>query len=436
MPRRPGTIDLKINLVDRTEICPYTYLMDTKTYAIEIIQKLQTEGYIAYFAGGWVRDYLLGHPSDDIDIATNAPTQVILDLFPHTILVGIAFGVVIVVKDGFQFEVTTFRRDINYVDGRKPQQIEMSTAEEDAKRRDFTINGMFYNPIKHEIFDFVGGAEDLKKGIVRAIGDPYERFVEDRLRMIRAIRFSCHFGFLLDHDTREAIVENADTLFPAVAMERVWREFNRMAQGPRFDHALIELHSTGLLQQIFPLLQGVHLHEIKQRAAILMHFPANCPTILRLMSLFPSCSLDDKLEICRLLRISKREIDDVRCADQCKRLIECEETAKPIEWVYFYAQPAAQIVLEVHAARLPENEKLWELERHSLRREAFHEHIERLVNKKPLVNAVMLKELGFVQGALLGYWLKVAEERTITLDLNNPQKVIEALKMIPKWPIK
>jgi poly(A) polymerase len=409
--------------------------MDTKTYAIEIVQKLQHEGYIAYFAGGWVRDYLLGHPSDDIDIATNAPTPVILDLFPHTILVGVAFGVVIVVKDGFQFEVTTFRKDIDYLDGRKPQQIEMSTAEEDAKRRDFTINGMFYDPIKHEIFDFVGGTEDLKKGIVRAIGDPYERFVEDRLRMIRAIRFTCHFGFLLDPDTRDAIVENADTLFPAVAMERVWREFNRMAQGPRFDHALIELHSTGLLQQIFPLLQGVHLHEIKQKVSLLMHFPADCPTILKLMALFPNCSLEDKLEICRLLRVSKREIDDVKCADLCQRLMERERSVKPIEWVYFYAQAPAQIVFMAYAARLPENEKLWELERHSLRLESYHEHIERLVNKKPLVNAAMLKELGFVQGELLGYWLKVAEERTITLDLHDPQDVINELKKIPRWPI-
>ncbi len=121
--------------------------MEAQKYATEVVKKLKKAGYIAYFAGGWVSDYLLKHPSSDIDIATDAPTQIILDLFPQTILVGLSFGVVIVIIDGHQFEVASFRKDISYSDGRKPEQIEFSTPQEDANRRDFTINGMFYDPI-------------------------------------------------------------------------------------------------------------------------------------------------------------------------------------------------------------------------------------------------------------------------------------------------
>src|SRR5262245_20723544 len=118
---------------------------------------------------------MLGHPSEDIDIATEASPEKIMDLFPRTILVGLAFGVVIVTTDGHQFEVATFRRDINYVDGRRPEQIELSTAREDALRRDFTINGMFYDPLEDVVHDFVHGYEDIKKGIIRTIGDPHQR---------------------------------------------------------------------------------------------------------------------------------------------------------------------------------------------------------------------------------------------------------------------
>lgn len=408
--------------------------MDTYTYALEIVKKLQAEGYIAYFAGGWVRDYLLGHPSDDIDIATNAAPQEILNFFPHTILVGLSFGVVVVVKNGHQFEVATFRRDINNFDGRKPEKIELSTPEEDAKRRDFTINGMFYDPLNHEIFDYVGGNEDLKKGIVRSIGDAQERFIEDRLRMIRAIRFACHFGFLLDPPTREAIIENADTLFPAVAMERVWREFNRMAGGPRFEHALIELHSTGLLQQIFPVLEGVHLNEIKHRAAVIMHLPLNCPTILRLMSLFPNSTLEEKLDICKKLRISNKEVAIVKCADDCHRLMLRERTVSPVEWVHFYGRPDSQIALEVEALKLPIEEQQGVLERHKLRQESYRCHINRFIDKRPLVTAEMLKELGFTQGQLLGHWLKIAEEKAITFDFADSSSLLKELMNLPAWP--
>ena len=197
-------------------------MTETKKIATAIVRKLVAAGYTAYFAGGWVRDYLMGHPSEDIDIATDAPPEKIIDLFPKTLLVGVAFGVVVVIVDGHQFEVATFRRDIDYADGRKPSKIELSTAEEDAFRRDFTINGMFYDPLEDVFHDFVKGKEDIQHGVIRAIGNADERFVEDRLRMIRAVRFAARFAFNISSETQSAIEANADTLFPAVAMERIW----------------------------------------------------------------------------------------------------------------------------------------------------------------------------------------------------------------------
>ena len=157
-----------------------------------------------------MRNTLIGQPVDDIDIATSASPEEILDLFPNTLVVGIAFGVVIVQMEGHAFEVATFRKDIEYENGRTPSRIEWCAPREDALRRDFTINGMFYDPLEHKVFDYVGGVDDIKKRVIRTIGDPYERFREDRLRMVRAFRFSLRFGFVIDKLTQEAIRANAE----------------------------------------------------------------------------------------------------------------------------------------------------------------------------------------------------------------------------------
>jgi len=194
--------------------------MPTTPIAASIVKKLSSAGHIAYFAGGWVRDFLMERPSDDIDIATSATPEEVQALFPKTIPVGIAFGIVIVVEDGHQFEVATFRQDQGYVDGRRPQGISSATPEEDAQRRDFTINGMFYDPIEKKLYDYVDGQKDIKKGIIKAIGNPHERFLEDRLRMMRAVRYSTRFNFPIESDTLQAILAHADSLLPAVALER------------------------------------------------------------------------------------------------------------------------------------------------------------------------------------------------------------------------
>lgn len=399
-------------------------VMNVKDHAVEIVRTFVRQGYIAYFAGGWVRDYLMGHPSADIDIATDAPPQVILDLFPNSLIVGLTFGVVIVVIGGHQFEVATFRRDIDYIDGRKPQAIALSSPREDALRRDFTINGMFYDPLDDTIYDYVGGKADIKKGIIRTIGNPNERFVEDRLRMIRAVRFACRFGFTIDPDTQQGISENAETLLPAVAMERVWQELNKMAQGPAFARALIEMHRLHLLPEIFPSLRISHLHDVKEQVAAFTHFPPSCPTILHLLVLFPNASLEQKQDLCRSLRTSNKEIALVKLEGRCRELMQCEKDVNDVEWVYFYADEHVQVVLEAVAATLTEEHRSSFLEKHKLRRESFALHIARVIKRKPLVNAAELKARGVQEGPHMGALLKQAEYLAITLDLNDPLQVI------------
>lgn len=218
--------------------------------AVEIVKRLQDSGYIAYFAGGYVRDMLLGITSNDIDIATNAIPEVVESMFDKTIPVGKQFGVVIVVIDSEEFEVATFRNDGNYSDGRHPDVVTFSSPQEDAKRRDFTINGMFYNPITDDILDYVGGQNDLELGIIRCIRDPFDRFEEDKLRMLRAIRFACKLGFEIENTTFTAIQNNAFKL-KEVSVERIFQELTKILTNYNACNALVILESTGLLRQIF-----------------------------------------------------------------------------------------------------------------------------------------------------------------------------------------
>lgn len=405
--------------------------MDAKYWATQIVNRLVKAGHTAYFAGGWVRDYVMDHPSSDIDIATDAPSEKILDLFPHTILVGLAFGVVIVVMEGHQFEVSTFRKDLHYEGGRRPAAIEFSDAREDALRRDFTINGMFYDPLEGKIIDLVGGMSDIENEVIRTIGDPQERFREDRLRMIRAIRFATRFGFKIDFDTQEAIIENANTLFPPVAMERVWQEFNKMASYANFDHAIIELHRMKLLPEIFPQLEKVHLRNIKQRVASFSHFPKGSPTIFFVLELFPELDLKEQIELCKYLKVSNQEIKLVEYLNTLRSHIA--NGVDPVTWSHYYAHPAAFICLESLAARmLPQDRKTF-INKHLIQRESLQNHVERIVSKKPLVSAKMLQEQGILPGIQMGKLLKEAERIAILKDLEDPQSVLNLLKKDPLW---
>ncbi len=222
--------------------------------AREIAARLREQGHIAYFAGGCVRDMLSGKPANDFDIATDAPPETVQKIFRRTYAVGAKFGVIVVVENELQFEVATFRSDDAYVDGRRPVSVHFSSPEEDAKRRDFTINGMFFDPAKNEVIDFVGGQSDLKAKVIRAIGDPGERFDEDRLRMLRAIRFAIVLDYQIDTRTWEALVTRASSI-TEISAERIRDELVRIFLSPNRVRGWDLLDQSGLLKAILPEIE-------------------------------------------------------------------------------------------------------------------------------------------------------------------------------------
>jgi poly(A) polymerase len=217
-----------------------------------IVERLRAEGHQALYAGGYVRDMLLGRDDPgDIDIATSAKPAQVRKIFRHVIRVGEHYGVLIVVEERIPFEVATFRSDVGSRDGRHPESVVFADARGDAMRRDFTINGMFYNPLTGDVLDHVGGRDDLQARRVRAIGDPATRFGEDYLRLLRAVRFAAQLDFEIDPATWEAMRDCAGGI-TRIAAERVFQELDRMLLGAAPRRAVELLHGSGLLQHVLP----------------------------------------------------------------------------------------------------------------------------------------------------------------------------------------
>ena len=224
--------------------------------AQRIVEKLRLHGHEAFFAGGWVRDFLLRRKPKDIDIATGALPDEVGKLFPHSRPVGAQFGVVQVHLYGHLYEVATFRSDCDYLDGRHPSSVEFAGPEEDARRRDFTINGLFYDPVADRLIDYVHGRNDIQNRIIRAIGDPHARFAEDKLRMLRAIRFACHLDFRIAPKTWSAIQSFAADILQ-VSWERIRDELVQILTGPDPGLGLDLLHESGLLLHILPEVEAM-----------------------------------------------------------------------------------------------------------------------------------------------------------------------------------
>lgn len=397
------------------------------SHAKSIVARLTREGYTAYFAGGWVRDYLLGHPSEDIDIATDAPPAVIMSLFSQTVLVGLSFGVVIVMIEDHPFEVATFRKDLPYLDGRHPIGIEMSTPREDALRRDFTINGMFFDPLEEVVHDYVGGKQDLALQIIRTIGDPHERFFEDRLRLVRAFRFAARFSFSIHPETQEAIREHADKLFPAVAMERIWQEFNKMAAYPRFDRALIDMHRLSLLDVIFPELAEMHLNELTQRVQPFSLFPPDCPTVFYFSEVFRFLPLSQRLEMVKRLKVSNLQLKQMTLWDQFDQLIADESVSGQInrqQWVHLFCHADWELYVRALGCRHGRESAERLVERYRAHYHVLFPHVTRLLTHTPVVSSAFLLQHGIRPGKEMGRLLKAAEKLAIEEDLDNPHDIL------------
>jgi poly(A) polymerase len=219
--------------------------------AKEIVARLQHAGFAAFWVGGSVRDFLLGREPDDFDIATDAKPEQVEKLFKRTIPVGRKFGVMIVVEGGHQFQVATFRAEADYQDGRRPEKIIFANAEADASRRDFTVNGLFYDPRTKKIHDWVGGEKDLRAKIIRTIGKPEERFGEDHLRLLRAVRFASQLDFEIEPKTFAAVKKLAPKI-KLISAERIRDELLKLFSPPHAARGLNLLRESGLLEHVLP----------------------------------------------------------------------------------------------------------------------------------------------------------------------------------------
>ena len=292
-----------------------------REFATEVVQRLQDAGYRALWAGGCVRDFLLGREPQDYDVSTSATPEDVRNLFGHrrTLAVGASFGVIIVrgTKQAGDVEVATFRTEGPYLDGRRPEHVVFTTAEEDAQRRDFTINGMFYDPLAASVFDFVGGEKDLNLGIVRAIGDPHDRVREDKLRMLRAVRFTATLDFELDEVTASAVREMASEIH-VVSVERISHELKRMLIDPHRTRAVRLAREVGLLSEILPELEdafgsaGEDLPATGDRTIHMLQLLQEPGFELVMAALCHSLESGDAVRaLCRRLKLSNHEIDHI-----------------------------------------------------------------------------------------------------------------------------
>ena len=224
---------------------------DIRKHAVEIVRRLKQEGYEAYFVGGCVRDFIRGVEPDDYDIVTSAHPEQVMSIFPRTVAVGAKFGVIAVIIENHPYEVATFRSDYAYIDGRRPSQVHFASAKEDILRRDFTINGLLMDPETLEVIDYVYGRADIEKKIIRTIGDPAARFIEDHLRMLRAVRFAANLDYEIESATQKAI-KNHSGKIKQISAERLQEELNKIVTRAGARRGLELLAETALLQELLP----------------------------------------------------------------------------------------------------------------------------------------------------------------------------------------
>jgi len=274
--------------------------MTAKEAMMVVVEKLRDAGYQALLAGGCVRDMLLGVEPYDYDVATDAVPETITSLFKRTLTVGAQFGVVVVLIKEIQIEVATFRSDVSYSDGRRPEGVVFTDAQHDAERRDFTINGMFYDPVAEKVIDYVGGREDLQKKVIRAIGNADERFAEDHLRMLRAIRFAARLDFEITPDTFDAICNHAANI-KKISAERITAELEKtLSHHNRVSGAEL-CRQSGLLDCILPKVES---QQFSYGIECMHRLPINADFATALGALLVNCKEKQVLKLCRHLKSS------------------------------------------------------------------------------------------------------------------------------------
>jgi poly(A) polymerase len=426
--------------------------------AREIAARLRENDYIAYFAGGCVRDMVRGLTPKDYDIATDARPEAVQKLFPRTYAVGAHFGVIIVLGNGFQFEVATFRSDEGYIDGRHPSAVRFSSPEEDAKRRDFTINGMFYDPVAEEVIDFVGGRADIAAKLVRAIGNPAERLAEDRLRMLRAVRFATVLDYKIDNGTWKALVANAPSI-NQISAERIRDELVRVLTSPNRVRGWDLLDSSGLMRVILPeidamkgCLQPEQFHpegDVFQHTRLMLQFlpekvsvPLVFSVVLHDVAKPRTATVDetgrirfsghDRLgaemteEIMRRLRFSGAEIEAT--VEMVRQHMVFKDVLKMrvAKLKRFMARPTFEDELELHRVDCEGSHRILDNYEFLLRKR--EEFANEPIIPLPLVRGDDLIALGLKPGPKFGEILEAAETQQLEGKLRTREEALEWVK--------
>ena len=426
--------------------------------ARKVIARLRENGHIAYFAGGCVRDMVRGLTPKDYDIVTDARPEAVQTLFERTFAVGAHFGVIVVLENSFQFEVATFRSDDAYIDGRHPSAVHFSSPEEDAKRRDFTINGMFYDPVAEQVIDLVGGQADIAAKLVRAIGEPAKRFAEDRLRMLRAVRFATVLDYQIDNQTWEALVANA-TSINQISAERIRDELMRIFLSPNRVRGWDLLDSSGLMPVILPELEAMkgvlQPEQFHPEGDVFVHtrlmlqlLPEEVSVPLVLAVLFhdvakPVTATVDKTgrirfnehdrigaqmteAIMRRLRFSGAEIDATIEMVRQHMVFKDAPNMRVAKLKRFMARPTFEDELELHRVDCESSHRILDNYEFLLRKR--EEFANEPIIPPPLVRGDDLIALGLKPGPKFGEILEAVETRQLEGTLRTRDEALEWVK--------
>jgi len=443
-------------------------MLTAQQHTAEIVRTLREHGHQAYFAGGCVRDLLLGREPADYDVATDATPQQVMQIFPQTYAVGEQFGVVLVpqsngptgelARHGETVEVATFRSDVGYSDGRHPDEVRFTKdPREDVQRRDFTINGMMLDPATNKVLDFVGGQADLKAGIIRAIGEPERRFAEDKLRMLRAVRFAARFDYQIDPATMAAIQKLAPKI-RQVSCERVCQELTKMLTEGRAQRAFQLLDTTHLLSEVLPeiaAMKGVEQPpEFHPEGDVFVHtllllekLPAGCSKTLAWGALLhdvgkPSTFrvAPDRIrfdghvdvgvkmaaEICRRLRFSNDETDQILAlVDNHMRFGQVQRMNQST-LKKFLRLPVFEEHLELH--RIDCLSSHGQLDAYEYSREQLRSLPPEAIRPAPLITGRDLIEAGYEPGPRFKEVLAAVEDAQLEGRLTSREAAMEYVR--------
>jgi len=429
-------------------------------FAREVVIELRNADHKAFCVGGCARDTLLGIEPKEYDITTSATPEEVSELFPHTVPIGASFGVILVITGKYQFEVATFRKDLSYSDGRHPDRVIYSSQEqEDVLRRDFTINGMLYDPIEEEVIDYIGGIADIKSKIVKTIGDPYERFNEDKLRMMRAIRFSSRYNFELDVNTFSAVEKLAGGIIQ-VSSERIRDEITKIITQSNPGHGLKMLSVSGLLKYILPdveIMNGVEQPpEFHPEGDVFIH------TCLVLDKLFenqngvvspelaigallhdvgkpPTFSISDRIrfnghdklgadmskKICRELKFSNKQIEIIYELIRDHLKFKDVFNMKKSTLKRFIGMPHFEEHMALHLADCQASHGL--MAAYDFIMEKYNDFEEEEIKPAPILSGRELIEMGYKPGPLFSEILNFVEEAQLEGDISNTEEARKAV---------